>query len=191
MLHFNYSLYGTYMSAEMPPFEMPGNTPDPEDDTHVPALEISGGVNSNDRGGRLTSGDGEQEFGSLEEANQPATAEPTDGDHSNDKPEPDEAETLTQQQQTLTIGAWASVCGNCGDNAFPYTETHVIEDGPSCGVRWKFVSVDGIPTEAAEALRPDLTYVEPDRSKDGLTADMEAANFSVFEALHDQEDPDL
>lgn len=165
------------MSAELPPFEMPGDGPDSEDDTQVPELEISGGVSGSDRGGRLTSGDGELEFGGLEEPDQSVAAE--------------EAEALTQQQQTLIIGAWASVCGNCGDNAFPYTETHVVEDGPSCGVMWRYVTVEDIPVETAEYLRPDLTYVEPDRSKDGVTADMEAANLSVFEALHDLEDPDL
>lgn len=92
------------MSAELPPFEMPEDGDTAADAAPAPDVAIPAGASEGDSGERLT------------EVPADATAEQG-------------AEALTPRQQTLIIGAWASVCGNCGDNAMPRTQRHELEGG--------------------------------------------------------------
>lgn len=142
------------MSAELPPFEMPEEGDAAAADASDVAMPA--GASEGDGGERLT---------------EPAA----------DTTSEQGAEALTPQQQTLIIGAWASVCGNCGDNAMPRTQRHELEDGGGCGVTWKYVTVEDMPAEIAGQIRPDLTYVAPDYSQDGVTAAMEEQNLKIFE----------
>lgn len=87
----------------------------------------------------------------------------------------EEAE-LEPRQQTLIIGGWASVCGNCGRNADPKEISHemrTMEGGPGCGVEYKYVTNDGINKEAAQRLCPGLEWVDADPSRDGAAGAME------------------
>lgn len=41
--------------------------------------------------------------------------------------------------------------------------------------------MEDMPPETAGVMRPDLAYIDPDYSQDGVTAAMEEENLKVFE----------
>lgn len=106
-------------------------------------------------------------------------------------PEAAEAE-LTPRQQTVFIGAWFSVCGNCDNNADYREQNHDMEvmEGEGCGVTWKYIASD-VPGEDCSSLRPDLIPVEMDRSADGITNEMEERMIGNLAVLEAYLDPDL
>jgi hypothetical protein len=178
---------------EIPLFEDPGgNITDGGAETEpIHELGITGGVSGLIRNEHLASPSGAEEFGELRGSGDAAADEsPEDA-----VPQENEAERqkeLTVQQQTLIMGAWATVCGNCSTSAYPDTETHVVEgdENRGCGVRWRYISVEDMPPEIAVDMRPDLTYIEPDPSKDGITKAMEEKNLKGLDVVYAEEDKD-
>lgn len=81
---------------------------------------------------------------------------------------------LTQAQQTLIIGDWTSVCGNCGQNASYDEESHINEKvyGVGCGVVWLYVTTDS-PGNDYSHLRPDLIPREMMPALDGVADEVE------------------
>lgn len=91
---------------------------------------------------------------------------------------------LNDRQQTIIVGDWFSVCGNCGGNAAFREKTHKMKKmkGEGCGVRWRYITSDsGDPSVAR--LRLDLEYRDTLEDQRGLGDQMEVKMIGGMEVL--------
>ena len=101
------------------------------------------------------------------------------------------ASQLTVEQQTIIIGGWFSVCGNCKENADFHETSHIMEQmlgSLGCGVTYLYVATDRPGADFAH-LRPDLTPVDLGMANDGITDEMEdrmIGGMQVIEVLEEE-----